>query len=291
MSERSYLMEDWYNRNEVKYKVIKYLFNREFALILPYDTVEKQVNKNIRMLRVHNVESLSYLLNKGFRIFEKGDLYNLYYSLAKFQDGIPYQNISDMTQRTIDNWKFIENFNSEMVSYDFVIDIDAKGHYNMSFAVQTAVFIYELFTKFNIPIDLRFSGCGFHFVVENKLNEIEKYSLDNEKDFNIYNFFAYIAKILNRNVSEMIDYRIYDKRRVLKVPFSLANYKNAVYVCTPIYSLEALKKFDLKNYTPTFLRGKIASMPYIFNAPCKNENFIKMYEYLKELDSKRVLNG
>ena len=276
---RMTFLEKWYSRNEVKFEIIRFTYNREFAMILPEYSIIEQVNKNTRMLKVHNVQSFEYVLWKGLRMFERMLPYNLYYTLAKYKNGIPNQTMN-LSARNNDEWTQSKS-TEEIISYDFLIDIDARFHGNFDMAKDTTKQIKILLDDCNIGYELRFSGRGFHFIIPNNLHLLDKkYSLNPDDEMNIYQFYAHVAKMLNRLFSEMVDYKIYDSRRLVKCPYSIANYKGSCYVCLPIISDKQFNDFKLKDANPTLWIGKVLNRAsYFFNDVKNNaEKLIKLAE-------------
>lgn len=228
---------EWYFLAKVRYQLIKYTFNRETALIT-FDT-----KRPLRMLRVHNTQSIDFLLNA---VNWKTNRWNLYYSMARYNKGIPYQKFN-LADRDNSGWK--KNHWKEMVSNDFLIDIDATHHGEMDYAKDSAVRLANLFNENNIPHDIRFSGCGFHLVVPYEYFKEDGLSFDPLAETNVYNHYSLIAKKLNIEVSEMIDYKINDSRRLCKLPYSLALYKAGLYVCKPL-AYDELIEFKLEDMSP-----------------------------------------
>ena len=125
-----------------------------------------------------------------------------------------------------------------------LIDIDAGDFSEMGFAVETADNLKLVFDTQNIPYHLRFSGMGFHFIVPYRYFPSEK-SLNPYENKNIYQYMKKISEKLNKKYSEMIDYNIYDSRRIAKLPYSLSIYNDGTYICCPVNDL---KNFNYQDY-------------------------------------------
>lgn len=247
------LLRNWYKRSDVKFQLIKYTFNREFALLVPSFIGDiKDVNSfgellykkySIRMLKCHNVQHLDYILDRGIRMFEKKIPFNFYYSLARYNNGIPNQTFN-LALRYNEEWAKMHF--KEMIAYDFLIDVDSGTHEDIDFAHDTTKKIIDYLNELNVPYELRFSGMGFHIVIP---YIYFKGDLSfNPQEENIYQLYSRIAKMLKSKFSDMLDTGIYDSRRVCKIPYSLALYEDNIYMCSPINYREVFDNFFLCDY-------------------------------------------
>lgn len=227
----------WYFISKVKFNIIKYTKNSETALI----SSNKKIT--LRMLKVHSVQHIDFHL-KAINWFK--NKWNIYYSIAKYKDGIPNQKF-DLRNRDHSVWN--ENCHRYITDYDFLIDIDASSHEEIGYAQQSALNVCKLLDKYSIPYHIVFSGCGFHIKVPYSFFKSKGYSFLHGEPNSIYRVFASISRRLNKEVSEMIDTTIYEHRRLCKVPYTLALYDEDIYVCMPI-TLEKLKYFHLNDYKP-----------------------------------------
>ena len=240
------LIEQWYNLISVKFEMIKYLYKREFALIVPRFIEDIEIKRrSVRTLKVHSVQHLDFNL-KCTDMFLKKTPYNFYYSMATFQDGIPNQNLN-FAQRDNTDWN--KNCYKEISGYDYLIDIDAPDFNDLQIAYESAIDLKKLFDKLNVPYELRFSGMGFHFIIPYKYLPQNLTLNPHEKD-NLYHFLSKLTKYLYERYSELNDMSIYDSRRVCKMPYSLALYDNDAFVCSPFLSDNEFENFKLYNYRP-----------------------------------------
>lgn len=238
------IYKTWYQRADVKFEIIKQLKNREFALIVPNHFPRDMQRLNIRMLKCHNVQSFDLLL-RAYNVLRKPKYYNFYYSLGKYINGIPNQNI-DLTRRNNVEWR--NNHTKSMIGYDFLLDIDADTHSDIDYAYDSAMEIKKFFDVNNCPYELRFSGLGFHFIIPSMF--MPKLSFTRHDKNSIYKLYFEIAQRLNSRFSELIDMRVYDSRRVCKLLYSLSLYKNNVFVCYPFVSSVDFRNFNLERYQP-----------------------------------------
>jgi len=238
------LIQQWYSLASVKFELIKFLYNREFALIVPSFVNDFEVKKrSVRNLKVHSVQHLDFNL-KCSDMFKKETPYNFYYSLAKYENGLPNQNLNFAKR---DNTYWNKNYYEDMISYDYLIDIDSPDFKDMQVAYDSAVDIKNLFDKLNVPYELRFSGMGFHFIIPYKYLP-QNLTLNPHKENNLYQFLSKLTGYLYDLYSELIDKGIYDSRRVCKIPYSLALYDNDYFVCSPMLNDNEFNTFKLYNY-------------------------------------------
>jgi len=227
----------WYDRLDVQYEMIKHLRNRETVFI------SKDVNQSppsLRMCKIHSTQHLQlYLKCFPYRLNYP---YNLYYSVAKYEKGIPNQDLNFINKsNSIENLEWKNNHFESMNCYDFVIDVDAPSHKDIEEAKQTAIKLHRLFLFHNVPHEIRFSGMGFHFIIINNGTFITTPN----HEYSVYKQYIKIAKYLYSTVSELIDLKIYDSRRVIKVPYSLSIYDEEIFICLPILSTDDLLLFSL----------------------------------------------
>lgn len=266
---------DWYKLNDVKFKLIGYLKNREMALIKPNHIQDKFMTT--RMIRAHNVQSLDIWF-KSMHILDSTRQYNLYYSLGRYVNGIPFSTLK-LSERDFSDWK--ENHWKQLEGVDFLLDLDCRNFSEIDFAYFSANEIKEYFDKLEVPYNLRFSGCGFHFIIPYKYFFDLNLSFDYTDDKSIFRFYNDIAKKLNEKFSDWIDTSIYDARRVCKLPYSLSLYRDRVTLCYPIQSEDDWHYFQLKNMNPLFHKDKLRNY-----RECLFNGFGNIYKLLKELSIK-----
>lgn len=246
---------DWYKTPQVKFRMIQFTYNRETMFIKKEDN---RGGATTRMLRIHNLNSF-FVWSKRLNMFKLNREYNLYYSLAKYKNGIPYTTL-DMKNRDFSDWN--NNHWKEMESYDFLLDIDAGSHSDIMFAHYSAWNIKNRFDDLNVPYHLRFSGRGFHFVMPFACFGFQEgdVSFNPDDKENIYFVFMNIAMELHNRYSEMVDTSIYDSRRVTKIPYSLALYDGRNYVCASFSSDEEFENFNLKDMRPYAKYHEVSSV-------------------------------
>lgn len=263
----------WYQMREVKFEIIKFTQNREIVFI--HCPFSRRQGRTTRMARIHNVQSLDLWL-KSMQIWNDRKDYNLYYSLAKYRNGIPFGSLN-LAERDFGDWN--KECWKEMVAYDFFIDIDATNFKEVDFAYSSAKSIKKLFDKLEVPYNLRFSGRGFHFIIPDVYFKDLQYNFNPYDIDNIYDLYREIAIVLNEKFSEMVDTSIYDYRRVIKIPYSLALYKDKCLVCMPFNSDEEFNNFELKNMEARKFSGYIKNRgEKLFN---EKGNIFKLLKELK----------
>lgn len=227
-----------YLKDEVIAEMLPYCLNREVAVIAPAWThKEGQFQNGQRNLRV----SEAYMIPKihTFKCENANVPMQWYYSLATYSQGLPFRNFlipkEEKTHWIINHWR-------QMVAYDFCIDIDAPCFDAKPQALKDARRIMLAMSAWAKRIELRDSGKGYHLIVEYKdlPRWMQKLSFDPYHPQSIYGEYKKIAMEYYAKFSEMIDTSIYDSRRVVKIPGSLAIYEDRIVECQTleIYEVE-----------------------------------------------------
>ena len=170
--------------------------------------------------------------------------YNIYHSVAKYIVGIPNQtlNFYDKSRSEVNqDWKG-GTHHKNIYTYDFVVDIDAPSHDYMDIALESAKKLHKFYMYHGIPHEIRFTGMGFHFIVPDCGGWTKDYSPDLLNS--LYRQFTQLAILLHNNISEMIDLKIYDSRRVVKCPYTLSIYDDKAYLCWTFMTTLELVDFD-----------------------------------------------
>lgn len=272
--------KNWYTNKAVRFEIIKFLRYRESAFL---SKDPEQTPKGVRMLRIHSVQHLD--LHMEVIPFRLDHPYNLYMSVAKYDDGIPMQNLNFVERKKDDtNREWNKMAENKIFDYPFFIDIDVNSHSQIDEAHFSAIKLHEYFNKNVVPHEVRFSGMGFHFVIpRGKL----KYSFNHTDDNNIYKLYKTIVLYLHDEISELVDLTIYDSKRLIKAPYSLAVYENnETYVCLPFLTTEELKAFKLADFKPENWLKKSEKLykrgTYLFNPEGTLTDFIS--KNIKHLD-------
>jgi hypothetical protein len=230
----------WYHNFPIQYALIRNLVKREMAFIAPEWQPKVHTYDNIRMQKAHSVQFLQGVLDYAIFNHKPNKLKNLYYSLAKFKDkGIPLRSeLVDDNSKS--DWKV--NYWQSIDQYDFVIDIDAPNHPDIpekvliqsAFRSMQNISLY--LTGLNCPHFVRFSGRGFHiFIPYKKIAEgMNTVIFDPDSEINIYKEYRHIASFISSKFSDYVDLNIYDGRRIIKLPYSIAHYKRFSRVCYPL---------------------------------------------------------
>ena len=266
-----------YYSSPATFKILKQVKNKEVALL----------NKHIdnyrakRFIRFHNTNSMNYVLNIWFK--KNKDIYSFYSTNATLIKGCPVFNGVDPDT---DKQYFTDNFHKLIVDYPLFIDIDCPDHEQFTYAVESAILLHDLFNKLNVNHKIRFSGMGFHFIIDHNL---KNYSYDMKEENNIYDLFREIAVVLHNNFSMLIDLVIYDPRRLIKVPFTATEYDNKLYVCTPITSSKELKLFKLDKYLFDNIKVDILDIEdHVFNPNGDIVNLIRWCFKNEKNNNKRL---
>jgi len=250
------ILKEWYSRPEIKFEMIKYTKHRELALIVPSWCGKEMQKRSTRMLKCHSVQHLDINLN-ATKVFQRKTIFNVYHSVGKYKQGIPHQTLyfkeRNNADWTANHWK-------QLNTYDFIIDIDSPNHQEIRYAKESALKIHKKLLELKMDHYIHFSGNGFHLVCPQKQVIPEFYDPYAEK--NVYRILRDIAQQFYDNSSELVDLSIYDSRRVIKTPYSLACYKEKIYICIPLLSIKDLENFNINNYEyinwlePNKIRGR-----------------------------------
>lgn len=251
----------WYDQAVIKFELIKSLQQRELCLIEKSDH-----NRSIRNLRCHSVQHLDFILHRWMKIKERKINYNFFYSLAKYKNGVPFQT-ANYEKR--DNTEWNKKHWYEMTEYDFLLDVDAPNHETIMLAHESASMVKHLFDQWKVPYELRFTGCGFHFIIPHFywVNTVSNFQPGHQ--YSVYAKFHKLGRWFYDNYTELVDYSIYDSRRVAKIPYSLALYPGNAYICWPFNSNEEFEAFYLPDYEATEWLDRIPQLKgrgtYVFN--------------------------
>ena len=230
-----------------KFKIVKHLKNRETALLTPAYT--KVGFKSLRNIRCHSTQTFDFML-KWAGLNQDDRPVNIYHSLATYKEGIPQEWKMANRKETYAEWD--KKRIRKTIAYDFVVDIDAPTHKEIGMAQEDTIRLYNILKPYNPSI--RFSGKGFHIYISYedmcgfRGMGIRKSSFNPDKSPNVYNDYYIIAKAMHDTITEFIDLCIYDSRRLIKCPNTLAFYgPKDVYICKEL-TIKELEEFELDKY-------------------------------------------
>lgn len=291
-------LKSYYFTKEAKFQMTKYLFNREFAYLVPKWLKDKAIqgisNISTRSWRVHNVQSFDLILNKYiYGKWVESEPYprvvNLYYSLAKYKDGVPFQPL-DLKERNTEAWK--KTHYEHMTGFDLLIDLDARPINNIYYAWHDAREIKRLLDRFQVCHSLRFSGSGFHLLVPSEA--LPSLSFDPHDDENIYLWQNRLIAMIEKKISCMADSTTWDSRQLCKIPYSLAFMNDRIMLSYEFQDKEEFSRFRLEDFQVIQDEGEfvIPEMmpknlgfrnPFFFNFANFNNArpIIRFLEYLK----------
>jgi len=233
---------DYYSQRHLQYLIALPCANREFSMLCSKG--EERKEKRWRNLRCHRPQDLQFFW-KCFHITEQKIFFNMYHSVARFSCGVPKTNLADRSSVIIE-WNL--HCHKDIVDYHLLIDIDATSHSEIGLAHQAAKeILIDLVSKKYNGIIITMSGMGFHILVP--MNEVTKNrDFNPESETSIYREYKELAQKYHDEVSTLVDINIYDHRRLMKCPYSLAVYEDHTYVVHPFGSIEEFLNFDLKHY-------------------------------------------
>lgn len=242
-------IESWYRRRDVKFAMLPYLQLREIGFIVGKGFPEQKASH--RHYACMNVQGFDIIRDYS-RMERKKTHYNVYTTLATYRkEDLRFPNPEsddDTRKRFLEYWK--SHHHSFITGYDLVFDIDGS-HEDFPFSKRSMLKVHAYLTAIHCPHAIRFSGKGFHVIVPWKriagnVNPV----FDPQEEGNIYALFSACARLLFTEASEMIDTSIYDSRRLLKCPWSLALYADCptMFVCKPLLTEEELRRCELEDF-------------------------------------------
>lgn len=229
------LRREWYSNINIKFELIRFLKDREFALIHTEEDF-----KTLRCLKANAVKYLDVIFDI-YKVLKKP--YNFYGSLAVFKN---YPNFSYNNKiKKIQQSEFNINYAEIIVEFDLLIDVDNK---DIEKAYQSSKIIEEVFDSYKVRYSLKFSGNkGFHFEVPYKFfpEALKKMSFFELSI--LLKRFAENFKFINE--LEDIDLSVFDLRRVNKAPYSvvLPSYNIALPLTATQFKNFKLDDVSLKN--------------------------------------------
>ena len=233
----------YYNDDDNINSIIQFLEHRETALIVSKGYPE-QNQRSCRNIRLESVRDFKWWILRWSGFADKVTMYNLYHSMAIYKYGIPrlpsrYVERKPLQQQwAINHWKQIED-------YDCLIDIDAPTHELMPMAKEDAIKIMQYLDDKKYKYQIRFSGCGFHFIIPSE--EFNNDDFDPYSTNSVYDDMRKLVQHLYDNYTEFIDTGVIDSRRVCKIPNTIAIYHQKTYMCK-VLKKEQLENFELKDY-------------------------------------------
>lgn len=274
---------EWYKRPEVKFQMIKHTYNRETAFIMPNFIKERTYESSVRLMRIHNVSHLDiWLRARHVTVTPTGknlNLYNIYTSLSCYKFGVPRSSLK-LEMRKFDDWKM--DHWKQIISYNMLIDIDAKSFDEVDDAYNDAKKIKEYFDELNVSYYLHFSGCGFHFILPYSMFKHFNLSFNPKDSKNIYDFYKSIAKDMKEMLSGRIDLKVFDSRRVYKVPFTLSIYDGVLTMCRPFQNEKDFDSFTLEKMMPENQNNIREMTDFLFNPNGDVSRFIEKVEVVKD---------
>ena len=241
------LLNKWYSKIINQYNVTEAFLNREGAFLTPKHRRQNAMFQGVRCLRIHNTQGLDFCMNKLVNYKFATTPIQMYYSVAKYKNGIAKTG-SNLNDRKQEVEKWADEHYQHMTSYDFVIDIDSPDFDHLPEAKADTHTLINHLTENKIPFELRFSGMGYHIIIPHYVfAHYNKHFNPHENIINnIYVFYESISKRLSEEFTELIDTTIYDARRIIKAPYSLALYPEGVFVC---WSFKSVWEFLTNNFT------------------------------------------
>lgn len=222
----SVLFNDYYRKIDAVFEMVKCMIGRE-SVFLDGKTA-------IRGLKIHSFD----FLKQKIRMYSFGKIYfpNIYISIAHMNNMPLFKE--QLNEERYEQLKLfrgsVDNF---VTGYDFPLDFDLKDN-DFKKLKKEVTLVSDFLVKNNVPFSLRCSGSGFHIIIYDEyFNFIQK---DDKIDF--YKFFA--KSLTEIFKLETLDYKIIQKRCLIKCPYSFDTKTNRI--CYPLNIYE-LKRFEYKD--------------------------------------------
>ena len=243
---------DWYTRTDVMFEIVKQLHNKETVFINPFDQ-----SKATRCMKIHKVDSWQKV-TQWIGFWRRP--YNVYYSLAKYKNGIPNQVFDHEERKELNKeWNHGQHW-KEIETFDMLIDVDGEDNKHCELLKPEFLAISELFK--DVPHSLRFSGCGFHLIIPGeflfKPKSQEWYNPD--KIISFFSLWEEILRALKKDYCFAVDETIADSRRVTKAPYTLANYEDGAYVCYPYFKHSEISEILISQFTTSWILSSTSSI-------------------------------
>lgn len=257
-------IELWYSQDKVKDTIVNHTTRREFVLLTHRSFGEEYKKRNTRMLKCDSRKNISYLLDKGLKMFSRRTPFSFFYSLATFRRGIPFYPVHDLGKRDFSG--FFKDIQKEIVAYDLLIDIDAPTRDDIMYAHEVMQQVHQELMYEGLPHEVIFSGKGFHIKVpfdvmfdgDYSVNKIV-YQFTSGDWSKLIDQYSLLSKRLHEEYGDLIDTSVYDLRRICKIPNTLAVYPDAVLVCAPLNDEPTLRNFNIEDYYLDEWRSEIVS--------------------------------
>lgn len=213
---------------------------------------------------------LTYNYELPFNIYMSCNTYR--FSLRRGDGGtnvyIPMTkpDMQDIARPSKTGKNMIEKFrlceSSIRASHDLMIDVDIPKTTGIKGAEappsrrmfeagrRVALGVFDDLMKAGVTFEVRWSGCGYHFHAYGAQFHGEFSAGSMEPTLDLY---KRIAEALRGRHGDFVDPTIYDARRVMKVPYTLAwyNCSQDVFVVAPMFSREELATFEPDDFRPS----------------------------------------
>ena len=230
-SKKALEIQEYYNKvNLVKkyYETPETIAKIQQSLTFKETIFKNKDGKIIRCIKTNN----GIYLKKNLDHYELlKNKYNIYHSIATFSYFPLFSwNINKRKEQYAD-WTQNKKYLKFIKQYDFYIDFDNKGDYDITFAeVRT---VSSFLTKKNIIHTVIFSGSGFH--IKSRLKK------ENQNP----TYCRQLAEgLINGFGLETVDLSIYRWQGIIKAPYSIDFKTNRI--CTPIRP-DLLKDFKISD--------------------------------------------
>jgi len=276
--------QDYYKKTYILFELAKAAKGREIALLPNKHNVEGLKEG----ISVRNIKgwSINYLIS-NFNAFELyGKNFNIYFSVATFkQDKYPtfsYAVSQRKTQQEEFVNAFVKNPKDFLEAYDIFLDVDA---HDFNTGCKQTRAIIEYFKEYNIPVHVNPSGGkegGFHVRVDyehfkNYLSPVKMALLGKEIALDLIDL---------KDVDDL-DWKLFDLRRVCKIPYSLVYDGKGWNVVLPLtqeqFSRLSPETYKLPNVSREVTLKERGLCEWTYDKPPNIKKFLADYRYLERI--------
>lgn len=229
--DKSMFRDYWYRQKFVIYEIAKLAQYREMVFI-----DKNRERMPVRCMFPYKVDAIvEYIENYRF-INTFG--YNIYLSVAQFQNPPLFSYKAEERRDQMDKWSFGEppEYRNHFKGYDLFFDFDSPIPDDLEAAYKDMLKMKASLDKFQVPAIFSFSGTkGFHVRMPFKI-------LPQTLGWDLVTFCKLIGEMCSKKMElKTLDIGVFDDRRVFKAPYSYDRGN----ICLPLDD-DQIENFDIK---------------------------------------------
>lgn len=234
----------WYRQKYVLYEIAKLAQFREMVFI---DKEKKRLP--VRCMFPYKAD----VLEDFFRVYKFVPHwgYNLYFSVAQFQNPPLFSFLPQERREQMDKWSGFEGntpqYKEHLKGYDLFFDFDSAHEEDIRDAYMDAVRMKASLDKYSVPYTSTFSGSkGFHI-------RIPFFVLPQNLGWRIVDFCKMVGEMCSEKMKlKTLDIGVFDDRRVFKAPYSFDRGN----ICLPLTD-EQIENFQISRMSAVYVLNHI----------------------------------